>query len=1023
MSESFVFAKTLPLYSIVNPSVLERDYLDYEAPFSFFDFLKYTKADLSPLQFNDLYLAYLKEWNVVKVRNNGQAEQSIQERYVELIKEITLKHTSFEERRFLSNIDYTDETELDIIVPFYSIKINEICKFYSDKREKLKYKVQKNKIKGTNVSIEKTINETVIDTIFSGTFDVAAKKTLQKPIIQQELLDQLKIEIEPLYDTYTSYYDNDPTESDKTYDVNTELRKKLYSANLNAIDANIFVNFDEAVKNKLFENIRMFLTEFGKIFTINYGLDQVDLNCKPDQKLYNLVSAEKPKSTKLVALNSDLIKKYIGSDIYYIQTGTTITDVTSGILVKADSPSQNLLNRHYPTTATIEEESALLSERDIGLFFTPDKNSILYFSVPEKIYKIDTSKLKPDSVYVFPDPTLYGNTMGVSRIFDKKYPLIHICEYTKSVKNKSHNYSSGDIASSPFHQDYYSYFSRHQIGNSYELGLNGLKSNFASLYNKGIIYRWNSDIYGNQYGLVKNRPKQKLIDNSFSEEIIQTECEEYDGGPITFFKNGILPEVVLASNPKWVSPNVWASNYYYNVLIEGGIGGYKYEMMERGIYWEGYSVDGLMINESLRLNETFDINFNVYNPTVLFTYDGNAYNDTPPITINSEFNNTSSSLYDSYTYVVDDLFYSRNPQNNIKARPSKTLDGNPLGNTSEFPPKFNNEYTLSSIKSKEFDAGKISDYCDVEFNFEDQTNHIIHETLSASRTIIDTIDEVLPLTAPEKRKQFGSIYINNVVTNVVTPLTAAMEVQFKKYTQTPSLTGLRDQLDRQVLDFNVYNDFLWIRTNEYIVFEKIGYSGNEYVYSGTDLSYIQYKSKGSISEITNPFIFENKDYSMVVLLSASNIDSNNFSIVPSFYKIDSNTAKYQKLNISTAISAISTVIAATSAIYVNDSNKNNIKLFKINPPVLTYNSRNDKYCVMTTIEDLNEFFYIYSMKFNFEGQDIINLKINLYTLNYKNSINTLNFNDITNLEDLKIIQNDITQDTNINIDGGALVLG
>jgi hypothetical protein len=50
------------------------------------------------------------------------------------------------------------------------------------------------------------------------------------------------------------------------------------------------------------------LIESGKkfAFTINYALDQVDLDCKPDQKLYNLVSVEKPKANKLVLLNADL---------------------------------------------------------------------------------------------------------------------------------------------------------------------------------------------------------------------------------------------------------------------------------------------------------------------------------------------------------------------------------------------------------------------------------------------------------------------------------------------------------------------------------------------------------------------------------------------------------------------------------------------------------------------------------------------------------------------------------------------
>jgi hypothetical protein len=66
VGDSFVFSKILPINSIVNPNTEKKDYLDSQNPFSFFDFLKNTKDDLSPLQFNDLYLKYIKLWNEAK---------------------------------------------------------------------------------------------------------------------------------------------------------------------------------------------------------------------------------------------------------------------------------------------------------------------------------------------------------------------------------------------------------------------------------------------------------------------------------------------------------------------------------------------------------------------------------------------------------------------------------------------------------------------------------------------------------------------------------------------------------------------------------------------------------------------------------------------------------------------------------------------------------------------------------------------------------------------------------------------
>ena len=558
------------------------------APFSFFNFLKNVNANLSPLQLNDLYVDYIKQWSLKKNNTLEESNNVIQERYLSLLKDITLKYSTLDEKRFLSNIDFNDPCDLDIIIPFYSKKIREVCDFYSQKREKLKFKIEKNKIKGIPTSLEKSVYETITDVIFSDVLEVG---TYQKLVDEKELLRDLNIEVEELYDLYTSYLDNNPNESYTTYDVKTELRKRLFSANLNAIDADIFINFDQAITNQLFENVRVFLTELGRIFTINYDLNSVNLNCKPDEKLYDLVSNNKPKAERLVTLKGDLIKKYIGCDFYYITTGSTITDVTSSILFKADNPSGNLLNRHFPTTATIEEESDLQSCRRIGLFFTPEKNSILYYSVPDKKYKIDESKLEANKLYIFPDPDRYGNTIGLSRVFDTEYPLIHIADYTRSVKNESCVSVEGDINSNPFSQDFYAYFSKNQLHNNLTTNEEGLKTNFSKLYYLGVLVKWGTDIYGNQYGLFKNKSKKNLVDKTLNVSLSVDICEDYDGGPISFFQNGPLPEAVLLGDPKWVHPNVYNSEYYYNIGIEGSVGKTVNEIITEVVIPSNWHVD------------------------------------------------------------------------------------------------------------------------------------------------------------------------------------------------------------------------------------------------------------------------------------------------------------------------------------------------------------------------------------------------------------------------------------------------
>jgi hypothetical protein len=95
--------------------------------------------------------------------------------------------------------------------------------------------------------------------------------------------------------------------------------------------------------------------------------------------------------------------------------------------------------------------------------------------------------------------------------------------------------------------------------------------------------------------------------------------------------------------------------------------------------------------------------------------------------------------------------------------------------------------------------------------------------------------------------------------------------------------------------------------------------------------------------------------------------------MPSIYKVDYATG-------------VKTLIKSTKTdeeyakIFRNDGLINKNKIRRINKPFLTYNSRNNKYCILTTIEDLNEFAYVYKILFDFDGLNIYNEEAILYDL-------------------------------------------
>ena len=258
MSDSFVFSKTYPNNSIVNPDVESDSYLDYENPYTFVDFISNLDNIYSPKDVNNLYLEYLKDWNLKKNAIQTNISDLIRDRYVEFLKDITLKFTTVDEKRFLSNLDFNDELDIDILIPFYSRKISEICEYYSQRREKLKFKIEKNKIKTTSTSVEKEIYEKVTDSVY---LNIIETDFYKNPLNYKELLGNFKIEVEELYDLYDNYFDNDTKLNSKTYERNDE----YYSENLNDIDVNVFIDFDRAIAAEIFKTVNVFLIEFGNI--------------------------------------------------------------------------------------------------------------------------------------------------------------------------------------------------------------------------------------------------------------------------------------------------------------------------------------------------------------------------------------------------------------------------------------------------------------------------------------------------------------------------------------------------------------------------------------------------------------------------------------------------------------------------------------------------------------------------------------------------------------------------------------
>jgi hypothetical protein len=713
----------LPNNSITVNRIDNVNAKDFQEVFSFYDFIQNLDIRLNSSQYHSAYKNYLNIWNEVKKGDEADKIQLIKDRYVELLKDISLNYLTYEERKFLSLADFSNPLDLDIIIPLYSRKIIDICKYHSDKREKTKHSAYKNQERGTIHSIEHAIHDSVTDYVFIGDDENLIDNLPALKI--EEIINTLDIEIEELIDVYTTYLDNDPSLDASAYNVKSELRKKLFLANANDINENIFLNFDKAITEYIFQVLSIFFKETGRAFTINYDISKVDINCDTGDKLYDLVTKYKTYAQNILDLKGSLIKKFIGTDFYYIQTGETINDIAAGKLFEAENPSGNLLNRRFPSTATVEEESQLQTLRKMGLFFRPEKLGLLYFSVPKNHYEIDYSKLEPNKLYIFPDPSRYGNTSGLTNNYYKEYPLIHTQDYTPIIKNISNGFADGDIATNAKDQNFFGYIAKNQIAASKITNKSSLDLNFLSLHNKGKISRWGCDIYGNEFVLLEKTEFKNYTDTRTTINESITTFESYDGGVMLFDDNTQLPVLCSSDTKQWPG-SIFSSVYYYNVLLDAGIGGI---------------LDGIMIRP-------------IKAPTL---YDGLSY------TIPENALYEVDLCYDVINWPDFDLL----------------LDCGLYTDQTIYEASFSYNYVLSSIQYKLLDGGNIIQN-ETYSEFDSTRNIFLSELQEGKETT--TLSSLSSL-------DYKEIYVKNIRDRTILNITQACSALYKKFNYEQTLSG------------------------------------------------------------------------------------------------------------------------------------------------------------------------------------------------------------------------------------------
>ena len=954
--------------SITNPDTASKDVVDKASPLSFFDFLKYTNQIASPREFNNAYKEYLLAWYALKGIENVTATELVKQQYIDVLRDISLNYTTLEERRFLSNIDFTNPSDLAIAVPFYSKKIRDICLFFAERREKIKHKPESNRIKGTSLALEKTIFGIIVDFLFS---DEAASNYYVSNLTLSAIGQSLDIEIESFFDTYSDYFNIQPDVSTSFYKVTDTQREDYFTSNINPIDEDIFLDFDTQLKNDIFSSA-IFITELGMPFSINYNSELIDLRCSSENPLEAIIAAETDDSTLKLNLQKRLIQKYIGVDYYYLSTNADMQSV-SGILFAADNPTGNLLNRRFPSTATVPNND-FESARELGLFFKPDKQGVLYFVAKNRSVSINTSKLRPNQTYVFPDPAIYGNISNITLdTFD--YPLVYSFENDNLVHNRSSHYISGDIKSTPYDQQFHGYIAKQNLHSSHHKNLSGEEIDFSALYNTGVITEWKSDIYGNEYGLIKNKPGNKDI--FVQPETSNVNCIIFDG--YQFFDEDAGYNFDYSVN----------DGETFNGSLRTGLTARTIDEIptEGGNFTDGYTFSGTNMfaitgTEKFMYFREFQpyVECNtIENSLICTVYDGGKFTfnngDVLPDPYNADGATYDENALYYYTVLVEGGVHSVS---------------NPLTRCIKDSPSLSANMTLSvPISAGALLDGRSFAYgCELtnDYDYIRPSEFFVDTIHTSARTIVDPSTGSAEFNTISNTKALtGILFVKNSSTSAVLPASAVLSPIFAKYNDT-----VQAELESSIKDFDLVYDKLIITTENYFVIDKIVIDDGVFSAPATRNYYYDLSYNKDFRVITNPFFIEQSReiYFAILDILPSLSATNAKTIYPTIYKFDIN--KHTSTKIFPPASMSTASISAHFALSGADFN-----IVRIKQPQLTHNTRNNRYTITYVGEDGNNMGYLFNILFRFIGDDVniittslIKIGTQPFTHNFYNNVET-----------------------------------
>ena len=483
------------------------------------------------------YKGYVSERSISQSTLNTDDKDIIRDEYISAIQYVLLNLTTPQERVFFRDLDLSNNNNLATVIPLVSQKLKEVAIYIAKERERAKFSTIKYNLKGSDFGTT-TYVKNYVYTLYNDP-DFTSLFLSFPPLSSINYLDA----------SLNYYYAQNVDLYDKDFAVGLQ-DPELYNGGdyekLNLLYFNKDLYFPALSGNVIRQftslNLKFLKTSNNKILVVNrkqkLKIKYVSTNINDLEAKYFLYG-EKTEANLIFNIIKNGVagaqsklgsNKFLGNNLVYVADANTQNPL-SGALVEAGQRYANILNYRNYTLQALESNFDIKKINQIGGFYLPGKQG-LSVALSKQYSFFYNNSLSGLNVTV--DPAVSVNPRGNSKL---QYPNVFYFSENASwiINDLSGQYNWGKIKDIKPYQKLNGYQSYEEVNFEYNSGINKVTDSFdfftgperniwansdvysvtigqplplpsrEESYNTGVedIYRWQGDIYGNNYALYK----------------------------------------------------------------------------------------------------------------------------------------------------------------------------------------------------------------------------------------------------------------------------------------------------------------------------------------------------------------------------------------------------------------------------------------------------------------------------------------------------------------------------------------